>query len=109
MAGPVTVNVDLPTDNNDALLNTALDPIPGPGILLLYLASSQRDGVLTIGGPGVVSGTTYRIPPVLRASGIPDLEADIPTVLEVKSGKVLVTYDEVTAGDAFLSVSFIAA
>lgn len=106
MAGPVTVNVDLPIDNTDCLANTALDPIPGPGILYLYLASTQRDGILTVGGAALVTGTALRIPPVLRANGMPDLSADTPVTLEVDSGKLNVVYDEVTAADAFLTALF---
>lgn len=104
---PITVNRDLPTDNTDVLGGTALDPIPAPGVLSIYLASSQRDGILTVGGPGVVGGGSYRVPPVLRANGIPDLAADMPYTLEVAQGKVIIDYDEVTAGDAFASLMFV--
>ncbi len=105
MAGPITVNVDLPTDNTDVLSGSLLDPLPGPGVLLIYLASSQRDGIITVTGPGIVGA--YRVPPVLRANGIPDLSADMPTVVPVPGvGKVIINYDEVTAGDAFATIVF---
>jgi len=100
----ITVNVDLPTDNNDVLAGSQLDPVPTPGTLLVYIASSQRDGILSITGPGVTGA--YRIPPVLRSSGIPDVNSDIPTVVPTDGGKVIVDYDEVTAGDAFASIIF---
>ena len=105
---PVTVNKDLPADDTDVLSGSLLDPIPGPGILLVFLASSQRDGILIITGPGV-SGGTFRIPPVLRTNGIPDLQADMPSVVPTIGGKVFVNYDEVTAGDAFATIMFLAA
>ena len=99
----ITVNLDLPTDNNDVLNGSALDPIPYDGLLAIYLASSQRDGILTVGGPAA-SGGALRVNPVLRASGIPDINADIPYTLPVRQGqKVIVAYDEVTAGDAFFT------
>jgi len=102
MAQTITVNVDLPTDNADVLNGTLLDPIPGPGVLLIYLASSQRDGIMSVTAPGVVGA--YRIAPVLRTNGIPDLSADMPTILPVGPGKAIINYDEVTAGDAFATV-----
>lgn len=105
---PITVNVDLPTDNNDCLSGSLLDPIPGPGVLTIYLASSQRDGIMTVTGPGAGTGS-FRIPPVLRSSGIPDLAADLPTVLPTPGGKAIIQYDEVTAGDAFTTVMFLPA
>lgn len=105
MAANITVNVDLPTDNVDVLAGSLLDPIPEPGVLLIYLASSQRDGVMTVTGQGVVGA--YRVPPVLRANGIPDLGADMPTVVPVDAGKLIINYDEVTAGDAFATVIYL--
>lgn len=102
MAQTITVNVDLPTDNLDVLNGSLLDPIPAPGVLLVYVASTQRDGILTITAPGVVGA--YRIAPVLRTNGMPDLSADMPTVLPVGSGKAIISYDEVTAGDAFATI-----
>jgi len=106
MAEPITVNVDLPTDNTDVLNGSLLDPIPSSGILLIYLASSQRDGVMTVTGAGVTG--SYRVPPVLRASGIPDLGADMPMIVPVGGvGRVIINYDEVTAGDAFATIIFV--
>lgn len=105
MLQTITVNVDLPTDNADALAGSLLDPVPGPGILRVYVASSQRDGVLIITGPGVAGGT-FRIPPVLRTNGIPDLQADMPNLVPTSGGKVFVNYDEVTAADAWATVIF---
>lgn len=97
----VVVNIDLPTDNADVLAGTILDPVP-PGRLLIYLASSQRDGILTITGPGITGA--YRVAPILRANGIPDINADLPYVIDTPGGKVLIAYDEVTAGDAFATI-----
>lgn len=107
MAQTITVNVDLPTDNADVLNGSLLDPVPAPGALLIYLASSQRDGILSVTAPGVVGA--YRVAPVLRANGIPDLSADMPTVVPVAAGKCIINYDEVTAGDAFATVIFVPA
>lgn len=106
MGNPITVNRDLPADNADVLSGTPLDPVPGSGLLLIYLASSQRDGILTVGGPGVIGGGSYKVPPILRSSGIPDIQADMPYVVAVGSGKVIIDYDEVTAGDAFATIIF---
>lgn len=105
----ITVNKDLPTDTADVLNGTALDPVPGPGILMIFLASSQRDGVLTVGGPAVLGGGAYKVPPVLRASGIPDINADMPYIVEVVQGKCIIDYDEVTAGDAFATILYLPA
>lgn len=104
---PIIVNKDLPTDNADILSGTALDPCPGNGVLIIFLASSQRDGVLTVGGPGVVGGGSYKVPPVLRTSGIPDVGADVPYLISVTQGRVICDYDEVAAGDAFATIMFI--
>lgn len=103
----ITVNRDLPTDNTDVLGGTLLDPVPGPGLLMVYLASSQRDGILTVTGEGI-SGA-YRMAPVLRANGIPDLTSDMPIVVPTGGGKVIIDYDEVTAGDAFATILFVPA
>lgn len=105
MAQTITVNVDLPTDNADVLAGSLLDPVPGRGVLLVYVASSVRDGILTVTGPGVVG--SYRIPPILRANGIPDINSDLPTTVPTIGGKVIVGYDEVAAGDAFATIMFI--
>lgn len=103
MAESITVNVDLPTDNTDVLSGGLLDPIPFDGALAIFLASSQRDGIMTVTGPGIVGA--YRVPPVLRSNGIPDLSADMPTVVPVRGGsKCIINYDEVTAGDAFATI-----
>jgi len=107
MANPITVNRDLPTDNSDVLSGTALDPVPEPGILMVFLASTQRDGILTVGGPAVLGGGAYRVPPVLRTSGIPDVQSDLPYTVAVRQGKCIIDYDEVTAGDAFVTVIFV--
>jgi hypothetical protein len=106
---PITVNKDLPTDTNDCLSGTALDPVPGPGLCLIYIASSQRDGILTVGGPAVMGGGGYKVPPVLRANGIPDVNSDVPYIVAVQQGKLQIDYDEVTAGDAFLTVLYLPA
>lgn len=105
MAETITVNVDLPTDNTDILNGSLLDPVPAPGMLLIFLASSQRDGIMTVTAPGTVGA--YRVPPVLRANGIPDISADMPTIVPVMPGKVIIAYDEVTAGDAFATVIYV--
>lgn len=105
MPGIITVNVDLPADNADVLAGTLLDTIPGPGYIKIYVASTQRDGILSIVGSGVVGGA-FRIPPPLRANGMPDLLADMPTMVGVTGGKALIAYDEVTAADAFATIIF---
>ncbi len=104
----VTVNVDLPADNTDVLAGTLLDPVPGPGTLLVFLASSQRDGTMIITGPGV-GGGTFLVPPILRTNGIPDINTDVPNVVPTVGGKVFINYDEVTAGDAWATVLFMPA
>jgi hypothetical protein len=105
MPRPIVVNVDLPTDNNDVLNGSLLDPIPSRGVLMIFLASSQRDGVLSVVGPGIAGA--YKVPPVLRANGIPDVSGDIPYIIPVPAaGKLKVDYDEVTAGDAFATFMF---
>lgn len=103
----ITVNRDLPADNSDVLGGTLLDPIPGPGFLLIYLASSQRDGIMTVTGAGVTGTGSYKVPPILRANGIPDLQSDMPYIVPVQQGKAIIDYDEVTAGDAFATVMYV--
>ncbi len=101
----ITFQLDLPADNTDCFAGSQLDPVPSPGILFLWLASSQRDGILSVTGPGITGA--YRIPPTLRTSGIPDLSADMPILIPTNGGKIICDYDEVTAGDAFLTVLFL--
>lgn len=104
---PIVVNVDLPTDNVDVLAGSALDPVPGPGVASVYVASTQRDGQVSIGGPSVPGGGAFLTAPVLRSNGMPDLQADMPFTVRVFGGKLLINYNEVTAGDAFATVIFI--
>lgn len=104
----ITLNVDLPADNTDVLAGSPLDPIPGPGTVFLYVAASQRDAQLTVGGPAVQGGA-FNVPPVLRTNGIPDLSTDMPYTLAVSAGKLIVSYNEVTAGDGFLTAVYIPA
>ena len=106
MGQTITVNVDLPIDNADVLNGTMLQTIPEDGVLMIFLASTQRDGVMSCTGYGI-SGA-YRIAPVLRANGIPALNDDMPTIVPVSGGtKVFINYDEVTAGDAFATIIFV--
>ena len=105
---PITVNVDLPTDNTDVLNGTLLEQIPGPGVLNLFIASSQRDGKVTVTGPGVLQTPAYQAAPVLRANGIPDIQADIPyPIVCTGRGRVIIAYDEVGAGDAWATCIFV--
>jgi len=106
MGQPITVNVDLPSDNSDCLSGTLLDPIPAPGVLIIFFASSQRDGILTVTQPGS-SSPVYNFPPILRSSGIPDVQTDIPVVVPVSGGRCIIKYDEVTAGDAYMTLIFV--
>lgn len=107
VGNPIVVNVDMPVDSPDVLAGSALDPVPGPGTVSVYAASTQRDGRITIGGPSVPGGGAFLVPPVLRANGMPDLSTDMPYILRVVGGKLAVNYDEVTAGDAFLTVIYV--
>lgn len=109
MTSLITVNKDLPTDDADVLAGTLLEQVPGRGVLNIFIASSQRDGQITVSGPNIPTGV-YQAPPILRSNGIPDVQADIPVVVPVLGpGRVIINYNEVTAGDAFATVIFVPA
>jgi len=99
----IVVNRTLTVDDTDALANTDLSNVPGPGQLDVFIASSQVDTVFTLTGPG--SEPIARLIRVQqRTNGVPSLQDDVPYSIPVLTGHYVLNIDIVTAA----TVGFIA-
>jgi len=92
-------------DNANILAATDLQSAPGPGILEVYIASSQADTVVSISAPPNIPGRAIR--PALRANGTPNLSDMSPFSLGLGGGEqITISVDIVTAGSCGYSVRF---
>lgn len=83
-------------DNANVLSGTDLATCPGPGILELYIASSQSDTNVTFSAPPMLPARA--IQPVLRANGTPLLSEMSPLSVELGGGEqIIINVDVVTA------------
>jgi len=93
----IIVQLNLQASNTDALNGTDLDSIPGPGVLVLWAASTVADSTITVTGPGSEPVVRNQVV-VLRANGIPDKSTDQPFAVGViQGGHYVVDITEVTA------------
>jgi len=99
----ISVQRTITTDDTDALANTDLANIPGPGQLDLYLASTQNDTVFTFTGPGI-EPVARLIRVMQRTNGMPSLLDDVPFSVAVDTGHYVLNIDIVTAA----TLSFVA-
>lgn len=92
----ITVNRFITADDSDALANTDLANVPGPGQLDVFLASSQNDSVFTLTGPGTEPvGRLTRISQ--RTNGQVSLQDDTPYQVPTTFGHYVLNIDIVTA------------
>jgi len=103
----IVVRQALTATDADVLNGTDLENLPGAGVLIVYAASSQADGTLTITGRGFEVPIREQALP-LRTNGQPSQQDDAPIIVGVPAGgKVLLSYTEVTAATAVFEVYFL--
>lgn len=100
----ITVTRFITADDTDALANTDLANIPGPGQLDVFIASTQNDTVFSLTGPGV-EPIARLIRVGQRTNGQASLVDDVPYSIPVDAGHYVLNIDVVTAA----TVGFIAA
>ncbi len=92
----IVVNRTIVASDTDALANTDLANIPGPGQLDIFIASTQNDSVFTLTGPGVEPlARLIRI--AQRTNGEPLLSDDTPYSMPVGVGHYTLNLSIVTA------------
>lgn len=83
-------------DTVNALTGSDLQSAPGPGSVILWIASSQADTRITFGAPpGVAS---RNITPHLRTNGVPSVNDDSPVALGVRGGEQIILYIDIVTG-----------
>jgi len=102
----ISVNRFITADDTDALANTDLAQIPGSGLLVIYIASTQNDTQVTVTGPNIEpAGRLIRV--VQRTNGVPNMSDDEPFVLPVsQGGKYVLNVDIVTAATVGIFAKF---
>lgn len=92
----ITVNRFITATDADALANTDLSNIPGPGQLDVFIASTQNDSTFSLTGPGVEPiARIIRIHQ--RTNGTPLLSDDVPYSIPVGVGHYTLNVTVVTA------------
>lgn len=104
----IVVNRTLTADDTDALANTDLSNIPGPGQLDVFIASTQADTVFTLTGPGT-EPIARLIRVQQRTNGVPSLQDDVPYSIPVGPGHYVLNVDIVTAATVGFVARFIGA
>lgn len=104
----IVVNRTLTADDTDALANTDLANIPGPGQLDLFIASTQVDTVFTFTGPGV-EPIARLIRVQQRTNGVPSLQDDVPYSVPVDTGHYVLNVDITTAATVNYIARYISA
>jgi len=93
-------------DTNNALNGSDLQSAPGPGVVLLWIASSQLDTRITFAAPPTVA--SRNITPHLRTQGTPLVSDDSPVALAVRGGEQIILFvDIVTGATVGYTVKFI--
>lgn len=94
------------TDTVNALAGSDLQSAPGPGTVILWIASSQNDTRITFGAPPAVA--SRNITPHLRTNGVPSMSDDSPVAMAVRGGEQIILFiDIVTAATVGYVVKFI--
>ena len=83
-------------DSNNALAGSDLQSAPGPGIVALWIASSQADTRITFAAPPNVA--SRNITPHLRTNGVPLLSDDSPVMLAVRGGEQIILFIDIVTG-----------
>lgn len=103
----ITVRQVLSASDSDVLNGTDLENLPGAGVLVIYAASTQADGTLTVTGRGFEVPVREQAIP-LRSNGQPSQQDDAPIIVPVPAGgKVLLDYTEVTAATAVIEAFYL--
>lgn len=93
-------------DTNNALAGSDLQSAPGPGVCLLWIASSQADTRISFSAPPTIA--SRNITPHLRTNGVPLVSDDSPVAMAVRGGEQIILFiDVVTAATVGYVVKFI--
>lgn len=93
-------------DTTNVLSGSDLQSAPGPGAVLLWIASNQADTIITFTAPPRVA--LRNVKPMLRANGVPLVSDDSPVAVAVQGGEqIAVQVDIVTAATVGYFVKFI--
>lgn len=95
----ISVQRTITADDTDALANTDLANIPGPGQLDVFISSTQNDTVFSLTGPGI-EPIARLIRVAQRTNGMPSLLDDSPYSIPVDAGHYVLNIDVVTAATA---------
>jgi len=92
----IQVEGRITADNASALAGSDLESAPGPGVLELYIASSQSDTNVNFSAPPTIPARA--IQPVLRANGTPMMSDMSPISIALAGGeRITLGIDIVTA------------
>ncbi len=92
-------------DAANVLVGTDLASAPGPGVLEVYIASSQADTIVNISAPPNIPGRAIR--PALRANGLPQLSDMSPYSVGLAGGEqITVAVDIVTGATVGYCIRF---
>ena len=83
-------------DTNNALTGSDLQSAPGPGVVLLWIASTQADTRITFAAPPQVA--SRNITPHLRTNGVPLVSDDSPVAIAVRGGEQIILFVDVITG-----------
>jgi len=83
-------------DTNNALSGSDLQSAPGPGVILLYIASTQADTRITFSAPPTCA--SRNITPHIRTNGVPLCSDDSPVAMAVRGGEQCILYIDIVTG-----------
>ena len=83
-------------DTNNALSGSDLQSAPGPGVLLLWIASTQADTRITFAAPPRVA--SRNITPHIRTNGVPLVSDDSPVAVAVNGGEQCILFVDIVTG-----------
>lgn len=83
-------------DTTNALAGSDLQSAPGPGVCLLWIASSQADTRMTFAAPPNVA--SRNITPHLRTNGVPMVSDDSPVAIAVRGGEQVILFIDIVTG-----------
>ena len=83
-------------DSANALAGSDLQSAPGPGSVILWIASSQADTRITFAAPPTVA--SRNITPHVRTNGVPLVSDDSPVAMAVRGGEQIVLFIDIVTG-----------
>jgi len=84
------------SDISNALSGSDLQSAPGPGVCLLWIASTQADTRITFAAPPKVA--SRNITPHLRTNGVPMVSDDSPVAVAVAGGEQIILFIDIVTG-----------